>query len=285
MLSNTGLHYELEGPAGAPVVVMAHALGLTSAMWDRQRAALSSDFQLLRYDARGHGASLLGNRVPSLATVAGDVLQLLDELDLDQVAFCGLSYGGVVGLWLGVHEPERVRALVVASALPRFGTPDGWLSRIDIARTQGLAWIAAASAPRSFSRRFRRREPAVVADFVDVMAHNHAEGFVAGCTVMAGADLRDDLNHLMVPTLFLAGRADPLTSADEIRRTAQRVPVAEYAELAGGHMVNVEAAAQFNATVLRFLRAHASPRPPSRTLNTLAAAGTPPGVRHLRVAR
>jgi 3-oxoadipate enol-lactonase len=284
MISHHGLHYELEGPSGAPVVVLMHALGLSAAMWERQRAALASDFRLLRYDARGHGSSALGQGAPSLAAAAGDALALLDELEIEQASFCGLSYGGVVGLWLGVHAPARVRALVVASATPRFGTPQGWLSRIEVARAHGLAGIAAASAPRSFSRRFRRDEPGVVADFIDVMAKNPAEGFVDGCTAMAAGDLGGGLNDLMVPTLFVAGAADAVTPPDEIRRLASRVPVADYVELPGAHIVNVEAAPQFNAAVLRFLRAHAAPPPPSRVLLTRDDHRRP-AVRHLRVAR
>ena len=96
------------------------------------------------------------------------------------------------------------------------------------------------------------------------MAKNPAGGFIDGCTAMAAGDLGGGLNDLMVPTLFVAGAADAVTPSDEIRRLASRVPVADYVELPGAHIVNVEAAPQFNAAVLRFLRAHAAPPPPWR---------------------
>ena len=290
MISQHGLHYELEGKAGAPVVVLAHALGLASCMWDRQRAALARDYRVLRYDARGHGASALtaSSEPPSIAQLAGDVLSLLDELDIDHASFCGLSTGGVVGLWLGVHAPARVRSLVVVSATPRMGTPEGWQARIDSVPGAGLAAIAAAVAPRSFTPRFRRDEPAVVKRFIDVMAGGSPAAFVSGCAAMRGADLRADLEDLMVPTLFVAGSADPVTTAADIRRAAARVPVATFVELPASHIVNVEAAAAFNAVLLRFLGEHASPPPPPRSIARIGdgvAAHSPVRARHLRVAR
>ncbi|PYM31964.1 MAG: hypothetical protein DME15_15590 [Candidatus Rokuibacteriota bacterium] len=50
-------NYFLEGPAKAPVVVMAHALGATLRLWDAQAAALADRYRVLRYDVRGHGES------------------------------------------------------------------------------------------------------------------------------------------------------------------------------------------------------------------------------------
>src|SRR2546425_5812264 len=51
------LHYRIEGPSGAPVLMLSHALGLSMAMWDPQVAALSREFRVVRYDHRVHGGT------------------------------------------------------------------------------------------------------------------------------------------------------------------------------------------------------------------------------------
>ncbi|KTT45352.1 3-oxoadipate enol-lactonase, partial [Pseudomonas oryzihabitans] len=58
-LANGDLNYQLEGPEGAPVLILSNSLGTNLAMWDDQAAAFSERFRLLRYDTRGHGASLV----------------------------------------------------------------------------------------------------------------------------------------------------------------------------------------------------------------------------------
>src|SRR3546814_9488052 len=77
-------------------------------MWDRQAEAMSGKFRVLRYDRRGHGESTAAPAPYSMADLGGDVLALLDALRIERTHFCGLSIGGLVGQWLGVHAGERL---------------------------------------------------------------------------------------------------------------------------------------------------------------------------------
>ena len=58
-LAEGELHYQLEGPEGAPVLVLSNSLGTDLHMWDKQMAAFTRHFQVLRMDTRGHGRSLV----------------------------------------------------------------------------------------------------------------------------------------------------------------------------------------------------------------------------------
>lgn len=78
-------------------------------MWDAQAGALSDAFRVLRYDRRGHGASTAPPAPYAMADLGGDVLALLDALDIERTHFCGLSIGGLVGQWLGV--PADLQAI------------------------------------------------------------------------------------------------------------------------------------------------------------------------------
>jgi 3-oxoadipate enol-lactonase len=108
-----------QGAADAEPLVLSNSLGTTSAMWDPQAAALAARFRLIRYDTRGHGASPVPAGPYEIADLGADVLALLDRLELERVSFCGLSIGGMTGMWLAANAPERISRLVVVCSGPR----------------------------------------------------------------------------------------------------------------------------------------------------------------------
>src|SRR3984893_7227700 len=116
------LNYRADGPPSAPVLVLSHALGLSLAQWDPQVAPLSRAFRVVRYDHRGHGASLVPPGPYTIEELGQDLIHLLDRLGLDRVSFCGLSLGGMVGMWIASNAPERIGRRVLcwnAGCLPR----------------------------------------------------------------------------------------------------------------------------------------------------------------------
>ncbi|MEA2449890.1 MAG: 3-oxoadipate enol-lactonase, partial [Thermoleophilaceae bacterium] len=92
------LHHRLDGPEGAPPLVLSSSLGTTHAMWDPQVAALAERFRVLRFDTRGHGRSPAPPGPYSIDDLGRDALELLDELGLERVSWCGLSLGGMLGM-------------------------------------------------------------------------------------------------------------------------------------------------------------------------------------------
>ncbi|NOP35687.1 3-oxoadipate enol-lactonase, partial [Klebsiella pneumoniae] len=58
-LADGVLNYQLDGPADAPVLVLSNSLGTDLGMWDAQMPLWAQQFRVLRYDTRGHGASLV----------------------------------------------------------------------------------------------------------------------------------------------------------------------------------------------------------------------------------
>ena len=122
------LDYQLDGPEGAPVIVLSNSLGTTRAMWQPQIEALTAHFRVLRYDTHGHGKTTKNGKV-TLAQLGEDVIALLDHLNIDRAWFCGISMGGLTGLWLGRFAPERFYGLAVANTAARIGDQASWLSR------------------------------------------------------------------------------------------------------------------------------------------------------------
>jgi len=248
------MRYALAGPEGAPVVVLSHSLGADLSMWDPQGPALEGAFRVLRYDLRGHGQTTVTPGPCTIAALGGDVLRLLDALDLERVHFCGLSIGGLIGMWLGVHAPERIATLVLSNTAPRIGTAETWNARIEKVRSEGMVAIAPAVVERWFTPEFRERSPEVVASALRTLAATSPEGYVASCAAVRDADERGEIGRVRAPTLVLAGSRDPAITPADGRLLAERIAGAQYVELPASHLSNLEAPERFNAELARFLR-------------------------------
>lgn len=110
------LAHTILGDRSLPMLVMSSSLGTTRSMWEPQHA-LQSQYCLLLYDHRGHGASPAPDGPYSIDELGEDVIALLDHLGVETASFCGLSLGGMVGLWLASQHPQRIDRLIVMCAL------------------------------------------------------------------------------------------------------------------------------------------------------------------------
>ena len=115
------LHYRIDGGDGLPLLVLSNGLGTELSMWDAQIATLARAFRVMRYDARGHGASSTPSQPFSIEHLGRDVLALLDCAGVARAHFCGLSMGGMIGMWLGINAPDRLNSLVLANTAARIG--------------------------------------------------------------------------------------------------------------------------------------------------------------------
>ena len=247
------LHHELSGPKGAPVLVLAHSLGTNLALWDSQLPALAERFRVLRYDARGHGRSETTPGPYTIELLARDVLELMRGLEVGRAHFCGLSIGGLVGMWLGAHAPDRIGRLVLANTAARIGTPERWDARIQAVLRDGTRPMAPELMARWFTAAFRERAPEVVAAAARMLEETSAAGYAWSCAAIRDADLAPALAAVRAPTLVIAGREDPATTPDDGRALARAIAGARFCELPASHLSNLEAPAEFGAELFRFL--------------------------------
>jgi 3-oxoadipate enol-lactonase len=252
-----GEHFNcrVDGPAGAPTLVLSNSLGTNLAMWEPQMAALSARFRVVRYDTRGHGESLLCEDDYGIDTLGRDVLRLLDALSIRRAHFCGISMGGATGMWLALHAPERVERLVLANTASKFGTPERWNARIDAVRKGGMAAIAEGVLETWFTAGFRARAPEAVARMREMLLAAPAQSYLAACRAVRDTDLTADIDRIGRPTLVIVARHDVPTPPAQGRALAERIRGARLRELDAAHISNVEAAAAFNTEVLAFLTA------------------------------
>jgi 3-oxoadipate enol-lactonase len=253
------LHHRFDGPEGAPVVVLSNSLGSSLAMWDGQVPALSGRLRVLRYDQRGHGASPVPPGPYTIDDFGRDVLELLDSLGLEQVSFCGLSLGGAVGMWLGIHAPDRLERAAFCCTAARFGSPEIWAERAATVRAAGsVEPLADATLERWFTPEFRAEQPDAVARVRAMLVATPAEGYAASCDALRDCDLRDELGSISVPTLIVAGEQDPATPPEQAKEIAAAIPGSQLTIIPDtAHFAQIEQPEVFNRTIVDFLSAKA----------------------------
>nr|WP_314627855.1 3-oxoadipate enol-lactonase [uncultured Noviherbaspirillum sp.] len=249
------LYYEVEGREDAPVLVLSNSLGTTLDMWAPQMPVLLPHFRVLRYDTRGHGRSDVTPGPYSVAQLGGDVLALMDHLGIARAHFCGLSMGGMIGMWLGVHHAGRLHRLALCNTAAKIGSPDTWNPRIAKVEAEGMAPIADTVLERWFTAGFRQRAPGQVAIVRDMLLATAPAGYSANCAAVRDMDQRADIASIGVPTLVIAGTHDGSTPAADGRAVADAIPGARFVELDAAHLSNWEQGEQFNQALLAFLTA------------------------------
>jgi 3-oxoadipate enol-lactonase len=252
---STLLHYEATGD-GPPLVLMG-SIGSSLAMWEPQLPALADRFRVVRVDHRGHGGSPVPAGPYTIADLGADVIALLDHLGEPEVSVCGLSMGGMVGMWLATHAPERVTALALLATSAYLG-PTLWEQRIAAVEAGGMAAIVDGAMSRWFTAGFRARRPAEVARFAAMLTATPPDGYVACCAAIRDMNQRADVAQISAPTLIMVGADDVATPPAHARDLAGRIAGSRLEEVPdAAHLLNVERPDTVNHHLLDHLERHA----------------------------
>ncbi|MCU0491975.1 MAG: alpha/beta hydrolase [Chloroflexaceae bacterium] len=253
-VNGISLFYRDEG--AGPVVLLVHAFPLNGAMWESQVAALRGSYRVLVPDLRGFGQSQVTDGPTHMATMADDLVALLDSLGVAQVVLAGLSMGGYVGMAFARTHAGRLRGLVLADTRAGVDSPEAQAARetnAQLAEREGVAALADKMLPNLLAP---AAPPELHAQLKAIAMGNQPAGVAAALRGMA---LRDDstgfLPQINVPTLIIVGSADKTTPPSEARAMHAAIPGSHMVEIAdAGHLSNVEQPEAFNAALLGFLK-------------------------------
>jgi 3-oxoadipate enol-lactonase len=251
------IHCEISGQApGRPWVTLAHSLATDLTLWDGAIAALAPYFNVLRYDARGHGRTSAPEGPYSFPQLVGDLTGLLDALQIERTHFVGLSMGGMLAQHFALAAPERLDKLVVVSSTSRIPPEAGalWTERIAAARSQGMQAHVDATLARWFTTPYRAAHPEVMARIGALVAATPVAGFAGWGAAICTLDVTAQLKHVQAPTLVVVGAEDPGTPPAASEAIAAAIPGARLEIIpSASHQLVIEQAETFNRLLLDFL--------------------------------
>lgn len=251
------IHYQIDGPEGAPWLVFSNSLATDLSLWDAQVRYFRDTYRILRYDQRGHGATQAPPGPYAFETLLDDAIGLMDALGVATAPFCGLSMGGATAMGLALRHPERIERAIVCDA-PCASSPlsaQQWQERIVIARERGMAALAEPTLARWFPAETLSANPPHVANVRDMILATPVEGFIGCAAALADHDYRTAAATVRRRVLLLVGERDGVIP-DAMRRMGAELPGSWLIELPGaGHLSNLDRPELFNRALNTFLRA------------------------------
>ncbi|MES2861853.1 MAG: pyrimidine utilization protein D [Pseudomonadota bacterium] len=255
-----GLYWEVhDSPAGAPSVLLSAGLGGSAAFWSPQMEALTERFRVILYDHWGTGRSDRSLKPDhSVASMADDMIAVLDATGTARAHIVGHAAGGNAGLQLALDHPDRLDKLVVVNGWSR---PDPHVARCFSARTRLLeafgptAYVEAQALflypPDWISENdalLKTQEAHHIASFprIDVM--------LSRIGALLAFNIDDRLDAIPHPVLVAASADDVLVPPRLSRRLAEGLPDATLDVVPwGGHAFTATASGAFNARLVAFL--------------------------------
>jgi 3-oxoadipate enol-lactonase len=249
------LHAVVDGDVHAqPVLVLGPSLGTTTEAWNDLVPLLRETFAIVRFDLPGHGKSPVADAPFTLTDLANAVIALADSLAINTFDYAGVSVSGGVALELAHHFPARLRSTVVICSAAFLGGPDLWRDRIAVIKKRGMDSQLNGLAERWFSPTTIATKPALVDEFLDMVASANPDGYAQVCHAIGTFDARPYLASIRVPTLVISGELDTGTPPSAGKAIADTVPVARQVVFAdAAHQAAAEYPSKTATTLVEFL--------------------------------
>lgn len=246
-------NYKIQGTPNSPVLMFSNSLGADLSMWDDLVPHLLPYFRVLQYDTRGHGQSELTPGPYNIATLGQDVIDLMDELKIEKVYFCGLSMGGLIGQWLGINHPDRLYKLIISNTDSKIGTVEGWNERIKTITKKGMSSIVDGTMEKWFTDSFHKTNPSRVAEMKQIFLANNVDGYNACCSAIGAADFREHIKKISLETLIITGDEDAVTNVAAAKKMQQEIPNAQVKVFNARHLPSTELPAYYSETLINFI--------------------------------
>jgi len=245
------IHYSVAGERRESLpLLLTHGFSASSAMWEPNLAALSASRQVVTWDVRGHGRTVVPAKPELYSQDASveDMAAVLDACGIESAAIGGLSLGGYLSLAFHNRFPERVSALLLFDTGPGYRNDEGRRGWNDYALSQ--------------AERFENEGLEALGRSPEVQRGDHDPVGLALAArhilTQHGPEVIESLGSIAVPTLVLVGDRDKpfLKAADYM---ASHIPGAKKVVLAdAGHAANIDQPEAFNLAVEDFLSPLAS---------------------------
>jgi pimeloyl-ACP methyl ester carboxylesterase len=238
--------------------VLLHAFPLNARMWEGQFAMAERGWHVLAPQFRGFDGGTDEPPAASVDDYAGDVVDLLDALHIENAVIGGLSMGGYVAFALLRNAPRYVQGLILADTKSRADTPEGIAGRqrmLQLVTSHGALAVADEMLPKLLGETTRRQRPDVEAKVRDLVLAGSTEAIAGGVrALMTRPDSTALLSAIHVPTLVIVGSEDTVTPPADAEALHAGVAGSALVVIPeAGHLSSLEQPAAFNAALARFL--------------------------------
>lgn len=251
-INGRSVAYRLLGAESNPLVVLAHPLGMSQAVWDDVLPLLLPRYRVLTWDLPGHGASQAWGEGPiTPADLAVDALALADHAGAARFHFAGTSIGGVVGQQLISAHAERLLSATLTNTGAVIGTAELWDTRAGRVRQEGLAAMSEEIVPRWFAPARIEANPALKAGWCIQMGRGDDDSYAKLCEMLGSHAFTGKLSGKDVKVQLLGGSEDLATPPATLEALAAELDGAALEILEGvGHVPSVEVPALFAERLL-----------------------------------
>ncbi len=234
----------------APWLLFSNSLLTNMSIFDAQFSYLSGQFNIIRYDQRGHGKSSVSKQL-DFNLLAQDVINILDKAKVADCVFVGLSMGVPTGLATYDLAANRIKAMIFMDGQATSATDASqqWQTRIDNALDIGIDSFASATCARWLVS----KDVDLHDRLKSIMISTPLEGFVASASALKAYDFSNVIPNLSVPVLTMAGANDG-AMPEKMMRLAGSLINGRYVEIAkAGHVPCFEQPDAVNSAIQLFL--------------------------------
>jgi 3-oxoadipate enol-lactonase len=245
-VDGAGLTYDDEGPRdgdGAPLVFI-HGWTANRHRWDHQMAHFARQRRVIRLDLRGHGES--DGAPGTIVELGGDVLALLDHLEVDRFIPVGHSMGGMIAQTLALGHPERIERLVLVNSISRMTYSRGRGLLMAASTLMPFKVFVAANIQRAFAPGYPREE---IREYIRASSATPREVVMTCYAAMRSFDVLGRVGEICMPTLLVHGYHDIQLPVAQMLRMAKAYPDALVRIVDAGHELPVEKPAELTAAL------------------------------------
>lgn len=261
-VNGTRLYYEIAGN-GTPLI-FHHGFTCDHRNWNPQIEYFADRYQVITYDARGHGQSEVPDSIPY--SYVEDLAALIDYLEIDKAVIIGHSLGGAPAFYYTKDHPERVLALILAEGGAFLSDPaivdtsnipsyfNELYSAIAVARNQGLedgkiAWLKIHPMNDA-------AENPISSDLLNTMIEDYSGWHWLNEDPQKSNPIGtiEMMRSIKTPTLIVAGEYSHPVLKDLVFAQSQYIPNSKLVTIGkSNHMLNIENPDQFNKELESFL--------------------------------
>jgi 3-oxoadipate enol-lactonase/4-carboxymuconolactone decarboxylase len=251
-INGRSVAYRLLGAEVNPLIVLAHPLGMSQAVWDDVIPLLLSRYRVLTWDLPGHGASqAVSAEQITPADLAAEALALAELAGAERFHFAGTSIGGVVGQQLLAAHSERLLSATLTNTGAVIGNPDLWNTRAGRVRQEGLAAMSEEIVPRWFAPKAFEVSPALKAGWCVQMGRGDDESYAQLCEMLGRDTFTGKLSGKRTNVQLFGGSEDMATPPATLEALSAELDEAPLEIFDGvGHVPSVEDPALFAQKLL-----------------------------------